>query len=125
MSTDVNRLLGGFVKKVSRNVPFGDMSDCASPLLNGAGGRVVLHQVTGDILLSKAAANAHGVGPHDNFAQGPALSLREQWKLRIDGIAAQSTMHVKAAAQSAFAPPASQENESCQMQCSVFVDPIY
>jgi O-acetyl-ADP-ribose deacetylase (regulator of RNase III) len=39
----------------------------------------VLHQVTGDILLSRAAVIAHGVGPHDNFGQGLALSLREQW----------------------------------------------
>jgi len=39
----------------------------------------VLYEVTGDILLSKAAAVAHGVGPNDNFHQGLALSLREQW----------------------------------------------
>jgi O-acetyl-ADP-ribose deacetylase (regulator of RNase III) len=39
----------------------------------------VLYLVAGDILLTRAAAIAHGVGPHDNFAQGLALSLREQW----------------------------------------------
>jgi len=39
----------------------------------------VLHEVTGDILLSRAAAIAHGVSPNDNFHQGLALSLREQW----------------------------------------------
>lgn len=35
--------------------------------------------VTGDILLSKTSAVAHGVSPSDNFAQGLALSLRENW----------------------------------------------
>lgn len=33
----------------------------------------------GDILLSRASAIAHGVGPNDNFASGLALSLRERW----------------------------------------------
>jgi O-acetyl-ADP-ribose deacetylase (regulator of RNase III) len=35
--------------------------------------------VAGDILLSKAQAIAHGVSPDDNFGQGLALALREQW----------------------------------------------
>ena len=39
----------------------------------------MLYQVAGDILLTRAAAIAHGVGPHDNFGQGLALSLREKW----------------------------------------------
>ena len=39
----------------------------------------MLREVTGDILLSKADAIAHGVAPHDDFKQGLALSLREQW----------------------------------------------
>ncbi|MBN8281201.1 MAG: macro domain-containing protein [Gammaproteobacteria bacterium] len=39
----------------------------------------MLYEVTGDILLSRAAAIAHGVSPDDNFHQGLALSLREQW----------------------------------------------
>jgi O-acetyl-ADP-ribose deacetylase (regulator of RNase III) len=39
----------------------------------------MLHTVTGDILLSKAQAIAHGVGPEDHFTQGLALGLREQW----------------------------------------------
>ena len=39
----------------------------------------VLHKSTGDILMSRDQAIAHGVGPHDNFAQGLALSLRERW----------------------------------------------
>jgi O-acetyl-ADP-ribose deacetylase (regulator of RNase III) len=39
----------------------------------------MLHEVTGDILLSKANAIAHGVAPNDHFNQGLALSLREQW----------------------------------------------
>lgn len=33
----------------------------------------------GDLLLSSAAAIAHGVAPNDNHASGLALSLREQW----------------------------------------------
>ena len=39
----------------------------------------MMKEVTGDILLSKAQAIAHGVAPHDDFKQGLALSLREQW----------------------------------------------
>ncbi len=39
----------------------------------------MLHEVTGDILLSKAQAIAHGVSPNDHFNQGLALSLRERW----------------------------------------------
>lgn len=37
----------------------------------------MIRYVTGDILLSKANAIAHGVAPNDDFAQGLALSLRE------------------------------------------------
>lgn len=36
-------------------------------------------EVSGDILLSKANAIAHGVAPNDNFGSGLALSLREHW----------------------------------------------
>lgn len=39
----------------------------------------MIHEVIGDILLSKADAVAHGVGPDDHFDQGLALSLRERW----------------------------------------------
>ncbi len=39
----------------------------------------MIHPVTGDILLSKAHAIAHGVAPNDSFSSGLALSLREQW----------------------------------------------
>lgn len=35
--------------------------------------------VKGDILLTKAEVMAHGVAPGDNFKQGLALSLRENW----------------------------------------------
>lgn len=38
-----------------------------------------IKDVSGDILLSKARAIAHGVAPLDDFRQGLALSLREQW----------------------------------------------
>ena len=39
----------------------------------------MIHEVTGDILLSKAAVIAHGIAPNDHFDQGLALSLRERW----------------------------------------------
>jgi O-acetyl-ADP-ribose deacetylase (regulator of RNase III) len=39
----------------------------------------MIHHVTGDILLSKAQAIAHGVAPNDPFSSGLALSLRENW----------------------------------------------
>ena len=39
----------------------------------------MLKEVTGDILLTKAEAVAHGIAPNDNFGTGLALSLREQW----------------------------------------------
>ncbi len=39
----------------------------------------MITEVTGDILLSQAQAIAHGIAPHDDFKQGLALSLREQW----------------------------------------------
>jgi len=39
----------------------------------------MIKEVRGDILLSNADAIAHGVAPNDNFKQGLALKLREQW----------------------------------------------
>jgi O-acetyl-ADP-ribose deacetylase (regulator of RNase III) len=39
----------------------------------------MLIQVTGDILLTRAQVIAHGVAPNDDFHQGLALALREQW----------------------------------------------
>jgi O-acetyl-ADP-ribose deacetylase (regulator of RNase III) len=36
-------------------------------------------EVSGDILLSQAGAIAHGISPNDDFKQGLALALREQW----------------------------------------------
>lgn len=39
----------------------------------------MIHEVTGDILLSKAQAIAHGVAPNDHFDHGLALHLREKW----------------------------------------------
>lgn len=43
------------------------------------GSTLMIIQTEGDLLLSGAAALAHGVGPNDNFATGLALSLREMW----------------------------------------------
>lgn len=39
----------------------------------------MIHEVSGDILLTKAQVIAHGVAPNDHFASGLALSLRERW----------------------------------------------
>ena len=39
----------------------------------------MIHEVSGDILLTKAQAIAHGVAPNDHLDQGLALSLREKW----------------------------------------------
>jgi len=39
----------------------------------------MIHEVTGDILLSKANVIAHGISPNDDFHQGLALALREKW----------------------------------------------
>jgi O-acetyl-ADP-ribose deacetylase (regulator of RNase III) len=38
-----------------------------------------IHEVEGDILLSGAAAIAHGVAPNDHFDTGLALALRERY----------------------------------------------
>jgi O-acetyl-ADP-ribose deacetylase (regulator of RNase III) len=43
------------------------------------GGRDMITEVTGDLLLSRAQAIAHGVAPDDPFNQGLALQLRERW----------------------------------------------
>ena len=39
----------------------------------------MIHEVSGDILLSRADAIAHGVAPDDHFDRGLALALRERW----------------------------------------------
>lgn len=39
----------------------------------------MIHEVEGDILLTKAQAIAHGVAPNDHFDHGLALALRENW----------------------------------------------
>ena len=39
----------------------------------------MIHEVTGDILLTKAQAIAHGVAPNDHFDSGLALALRDRW----------------------------------------------
>jgi len=39
----------------------------------------MIHEVTGDILLSQAQAIAHGIAAGDHFDTGLALSLRERW----------------------------------------------
>ena len=39
----------------------------------------MIYEVKGDILLTKAAAMAHGVAPNDDFKNGLAMSLKENW----------------------------------------------
>jgi len=39
----------------------------------------LIHVVSGDILLSKAQAIAHGIAPNDPFDRGLAQALRERW----------------------------------------------
>lgn len=39
----------------------------------------MIHEVTGDILLTKAQAIAHGVAPNDPFDRGLALAIREKF----------------------------------------------
>ncbi len=39
----------------------------------------MIHEVTGDMLLTKAQVIAHGVAPNDDFTSVLALSLREHW----------------------------------------------
>ena len=39
----------------------------------------MIHEVEGDLLLTKAAAIAHGIAPNDDFHTGLALQLRERW----------------------------------------------
>lgn len=39
----------------------------------------MIQEVSGDILLSRAQAIAHGVAPNDHFDAGLALAIREKW----------------------------------------------
>jgi O-acetyl-ADP-ribose deacetylase (regulator of RNase III) len=41
----------------------------------------MIFPVTGDILLTKAEAVAHGIAPNDTFEQGLAHALREKWPM--------------------------------------------
>ncbi len=43
----------------------------------------MIHEVVGDILLTKAQAIAHGVAPGDHFEHGLALALREKWPVMV------------------------------------------
>ena len=43
----------------------------------------MIKEVSGDILLSKAQAIAHGVAPHDHFDNGLALSLRQDFPAMV------------------------------------------
>lgn len=43
----------------------------------------MIHELTGDILLSKAQAIAHGVAPNDHFDSGLALALRDMWPAMV------------------------------------------
>lgn len=43
----------------------------------------MIHEVEGDLLLSRAQALVHGVAPLDDFGQGLALALRERWPAMV------------------------------------------
>lgn len=43
----------------------------------------MIYELSGDILLSKAHALAHGVAPNDHFDSGLALALRERWPAMV------------------------------------------
>lgn len=43
----------------------------------------MIHEVSGDILKSKAQAIAHGVAPNDDFKQGLAAAIREMWPAMV------------------------------------------
>lgn len=43
----------------------------------------MIYEVTGDILLTKAQAVAHGVAPNDHFESGLALALRDRWPAMV------------------------------------------
>jgi O-acetyl-ADP-ribose deacetylase (regulator of RNase III) len=43
------------------------------------GRKIMIHEVSGDILLSKAQVIAHGIAPNEHFEHGLALMLREKW----------------------------------------------
>jgi O-acetyl-ADP-ribose deacetylase (regulator of RNase III) len=44
---------------------------------------MMIHEVSGDILLTKAQAIAHGVAPNDHFDQGLAAALHEKWPIMV------------------------------------------
>ncbi len=43
----------------------------------------MIKEVSGDIMLSKAQAIAHGVAPHDHFENGLALNLRQDYPAMV------------------------------------------
>jgi O-acetyl-ADP-ribose deacetylase (regulator of RNase III) len=44
---------------------------------------MMIQEVSGDILLTKAQAIAHGVAPNDHFDQGLAAALHEKWPTMV------------------------------------------
>lgn len=56
----------------------------------------MIHEVTGDILLTRAQVIAHGVAPNDDFTSVLAFSLREHWPEMYKGFRQYChTMHPK------------------------------
>lgn len=53
----------------------------------------MLKPVTGDILLTRAQAIAHGIAPHDDFKQGLALALRERFPAMVKDFRHYSSAH--------------------------------
>jgi O-acetyl-ADP-ribose deacetylase (regulator of RNase III) len=69
----------------------------------------MIHEVTGDILLSRAELVAHGVAPNDHFDSGLALALRQRFPSMVkDYRHWVKTTHPKPGALWAWAGPAAE-----------------
>jgi O-acetyl-ADP-ribose deacetylase (regulator of RNase III) len=79
LRTDVGVFLGVLESSASAST-YGLPVNARSDSLRRLFGKIhVLKELSGDILLTEAQVIAHGVAPSDDFAQGLALKLREQY----------------------------------------------
>jgi O-acetyl-ADP-ribose deacetylase (regulator of RNase III) len=75
----------GLARSLNKGLPRAAARPGATPPLPSKTGprwaaeTTMIHQLEGDLLLSKAEAIAHGVAPADHFAQGLALALRDRY----------------------------------------------
>jgi O-acetyl-ADP-ribose deacetylase (regulator of RNase III) len=59
--------------------PHGTIEDALFVSTNRIESDDMIHEVSGDILHTKAQAIAHGIAPNEHFDSGLARALREQW----------------------------------------------